>query len=156
MTALFAELEVARQTLPNDPRVVEFKGYIQRRQGRWKESLQNLKRAIELDPRNVRTLQQTAQSYQALRRYVEEKSVLAGALAFEPNDAATKVQDAFVELDSKADIRPLHQMIASIRTTNPAAMPSIADNWLICALAERDGAAAKKCPNSAQFAPCSL
>ena len=57
--------------------------------------------------------------------------------------AATKVQDAFVELDSKADIRPLDQMIESIRTTNPAAMPSIADNWLICALAERDGAAAK-------------
>jgi hypothetical protein len=34
-------------------------------------------------------------------------------------------------------------MIESIRATNPAATPSIADNWLVCALAERDGAAAK-------------
>ena len=40
-----AELEVARQTLPNDPRVFELKGYIQRRQGRWEESTQNLERA---------------------------------------------------------------------------------------------------------------
>ena len=33
-----AELEVARQTLPNDPRIFRVTGYIQRRQGRWEES----------------------------------------------------------------------------------------------------------------------
>jgi tetratricopeptide (TPR) repeat protein len=64
-------------------------------------------------------------------------------LAFEPKDAVTKVQDALVDLDSKADTRPLHQMIDSIRATNPAAIPSIAQAWLLCALAERDAAAAK-------------
>jgi serine/threonine-protein kinase len=88
-------------------------------------------------------LQQTAQTYQGLRLYVDEKSLLARVLAFEPNDAVTKVQHAFVELDSKADTRPLHQMIESIRATNPAAIPSIANNWLVCALAERDGTAAE-------------
>ena len=138
-----AELEVAGQGLPNDPRVVELKGYIERRQGRWEESTRDLNRAIELDPHNVLTLQQTAQSYQGLRRYAEEKSLLDRLLAFEPNDAVTKVQQAFVELNSKADTRPLLQMIDSIRATNPAAMPSIADNWLIGALAERDASAAK-------------
>jgi hypothetical protein len=64
-------------------------------------------------------------------------------LAFEPNDAVTKVQHAFVELGSKADTGPLHQIIESIRATNPAAIPSIANNWLVCALAERDGTAAE-------------
>jgi hypothetical protein len=34
-------------------------------------------------------------------------------------------------------------MIDSIRATNAAAVQSIADGWLICALAERDAAAAK-------------
>ena len=48
-----------------------------------------------------------------------------------------------VDLDWKADTRPLHQTIDSIRATNPAAVPSIADFWLVCALAERDAAAAK-------------
>jgi tetratricopeptide (TPR) repeat protein len=38
----------------------------------------------------------------------------------------------------------LHQTIDSIRATNPAAVPSIAQWWLLyCALAERDGTAAK-------------
>jgi hypothetical protein len=37
----------------------------------------------------------------------------------------------------------VHEVIDSIRLTNPAAMPSIADRWFICALAERDGTAAK-------------
>ena len=138
-----AELEVAAQGLPNHPRVVELKGYIKRRQGRWDESIRDLKRAIELDPQNFLTLQQTAQTYQGLRRYVDGKMLLARILAFEPNDAVTKVQHAFAELDSKADTRPLHQMIESIRATNPAAIPSIANNWLLCALAERDGTAAE-------------
>jgi serine/threonine-protein kinase len=43
----------------------------------------------------------------------------------------------------KADTRPLHQLIDEIRATNPAAMPKIARWWLLCALAERDVAAAK-------------
>jgi hypothetical protein len=37
----------------------------------------------------------------------------------------------------------LHQMLDSIRATNPAATQSIADGLLICALAERDPVAAK-------------
>src|SRR5262249_35882890 len=82
-----AELEVAAQGLPNDPRVVGLQGYIERREGRWDESIRDLKRAIELDPHNILTLQQTAQNYQGLRVYVDEKSLLARVLVFEPNDA---------------------------------------------------------------------
>ena len=137
------EFEIAGERLPSDSWVFSLKGYIERRQGRWGDAIRDLERAIELDPRNVLTLQQTAQVYQSLRRYAEEKSILDQVLAFEPNDAAIKVQDAFAELNSKADTRPLHQIVDSIRDKNPAAVPSIADNWLICALAERDAAAAK-------------
>ncbi len=138
-----AELEVARQTLPNDSRVFELTGYIHRRQGHWEESARNLERAIELDPRNVRTLQSSATSCQLLRHYAEEEAKYDRVLAFEPDDAVTKVARAVVELNSKADTRPVHQTIDSVRATNPAAMPSIADAWLLCALAERDTAAAK-------------
>ena len=48
-----AELEVARQTLPNDAGVLELKGYIQRRQGKQEEAVRSLERAIDLDPRNI-------------------------------------------------------------------------------------------------------
>src|SRR4029077_12278108 len=69
-----AELELARQTLPNDSRVFLWTGLIKRRQGRWKECLENLERGIDLDPRNFFLLEQTAFSYQVLRRYAEEKA----------------------------------------------------------------------------------
>ena len=138
-----AELEVAAQTLPNDAGVFELKGYILRRQGKQEEAVRSLERAIDLDPRNTFTLQQIALSYHHLRRFAEEKSVLDRALAIEPNDVDTNEARAFVEFHWKADARPLHQMLDSIRATNPAATQSIADGWLICALAERDAAAAK-------------
>jgi serine/threonine protein kinase/tetratricopeptide (TPR) repeat protein len=138
-----AELEIARQTLPNDPRVFELKGYIERRRGRWEESTRNLERAADLDPRNADTLEQIALSYDLLWRYADEKLVFDRALAIMPNDVETKVARAFVELDWKADPHPLHQTIDSIRAANPASIPSIADVWLSCALAERDAAGAK-------------
>ena len=61
-----AELEIARRGLPNDPRLFELTGYILRRRGQQEEGLQNLQRAVELDPRNFYTLQQIAISYQNL------------------------------------------------------------------------------------------
>jgi serine/threonine protein kinase/Tfp pilus assembly protein PilF len=139
-----AELEVARQTLPNDARIFGWTGLIERRQGHWKESTRNLERSVELNPRDIELLQRgVASNYSFLRRYAEAKPWLARALAFEPNDAVTKVCPAGVDFDWKADTRPLHQTIDSIRATNPAAVPSIAHFWLYCALAERDGTAAK-------------
>src|SRR5260370_38406773 len=44
-----AELEVARQTLPNDARIFRGAGLIQRRQGHCKESTRNLERSLQLD-----------------------------------------------------------------------------------------------------------
>jgi TolB-like protein/Tfp pilus assembly protein PilF len=138
-----AELEVARQTLPNDPQILFLKGLIQRRQGHWEESMRNFERAIELDPRGLNTLRNIADSYGMIRRYAEQKSKLDRMLAIEPNNVRVKAVRAFVEVDWKADTGPLHQLIDEIRTTNLAAMPQIAPWWLPCALAERDIAAAK-------------
>jgi len=138
-----AELETAAKTLPNDARVFELRGYIQRRQGKQEEAVRSLERAIDLDPRNSATLQQIALSYRHLRRFAEEKSVLDRALAIDPNDVVNNLEHATLEFYWKADTRPMHQMIDSIRAANPAATEDIAEYWLICALAERDAAAAR-------------
>ena len=138
-----AELELARRSIPNDPWVVLLKGYIERRQGRWDESIRDQQRGTELDPRNTLALQQLATTYEAMRRYADAKAVLARALAFDPNDPITRAYHAFVDFEWKADTRPLQQVIASIRATNAAAVPTIATFWLLCALAERDAVAAR-------------
>ena len=64
-----SDLEIARRALPNDPRLFELTGFILRRRGQQEEGLQNLQRAVELDPRNFFTLQQIAISYENLGRY---------------------------------------------------------------------------------------
>jgi serine/threonine protein kinase/tetratricopeptide (TPR) repeat protein len=143
-----AELELARRSLPNNSLVFAVQGYIQRRQGRWDESTRNLERAIELDPRNFFLLQQIALSYGVLRRYADEISVLRRALAIEPDDVNTKVALAAVQFHWKADTRPLHQTIDSIRAINPGALPNVANDWLSCALAERDVTEATNALNS--------
>ena len=139
-----AELETARQTLPNDARFFELKGYIERRRpgGNHEEALRNLERAIDLDPRNFFMLQQTVFSYDYLRRYREEEAVLDRALAIEPNDVETKATRAMVEFDWKAETRSFHQLIDELHKKHPGAIQSVAEDWLVCALAERDSVAA--------------
>jgi serine/threonine protein kinase/Tfp pilus assembly protein PilF len=151
-----AELEAAVSSLPNDPRIFELEGYIQRRQGRWEEAIRNLERAADLDPRNVFTLEQLALSYQLLRRYAETKTMLDRILTIEPNNLEVKAARAFVELDWKADTRPLHQLIEEVRATNPAATQSMVNYWLFCALAERDAAQARDALNASGENPITL
>jgi serine/threonine protein kinase/Flp pilus assembly protein TadD len=149
------ELELARQSLPNDPHLFELKGYIERRRGKQQEALQSLEHAVDLDPRNFFTLQQIAASYDLLQRYADEAIMLDRALAIKPDDLDTKVARALMEVDWKADTRPLHRLIDEIRTKNPADVESVADSWLICALAERDPTAAKTALNASSENPLS-
>src|SRR5437764_6478078 len=138
-----AELEIARRTLPNDPRVFELTGYIARRRGNQEEGLRNLQRAIELDPRNFFTLEQIALSYVGLRRYADEAAVLDRALAIKPDDVDTRVARALIPFDAQADPRPLRDTIEKIRAADPEAIKSVADSWVICALAQRDATSAE-------------
>ena len=102
-----AELEIARRALSNDPRLFELTGYILRRRGQQEEGLQNLQRAVELDPRNFYTLQQIALSYQDLGRYAEAIAALDRALAIVPDNVETRANRAEYYVFWKADTRPL-------------------------------------------------
>src|SRR6184192_2896317 len=138
-----AELDIAGRTLPNDSRIPQLAGYIVRRRGNQEEGLQYLLRSLELDPRNFLTLQQTALSYQILRRYAEMARVLDRGLAIKPDDVETRAARAVVELDWKADTRPVHQLMEELRARDPAALKRVADTWFTCALAEHDPVAAE-------------
>src|SRR4029453_8044845 len=70
------ELAAARHTLPNESRIPLLSGYIDRRQGRWQKSIEEMNRALELDPRNFSILQQISLTYEALRRYKEMGATL--------------------------------------------------------------------------------
>jgi TolB-like protein/Tfp pilus assembly protein PilF len=139
-----AELEIARRGLPNDPRLFELTGYILRRRGQQEEGLQNLQRAVELDPRNINILQEIAVSYQFLGRYAEAIAALDRTSAIVPENVETRTSRGLFYLCWKADTRPLHQTIDAILAQGPSAIATAADTWFFCALAERDPAAAER------------
>jgi len=139
-----AELAIAHRTLPNNPQTFELNGHIDRRQGRWEESIGNFKRAVELDPRNVETLRQLSFLYQALRRYSEMAAVLDDALEIVPDDVDSRVARAYVDLQWRADSRPLHATIEALLGENPAAAPALAWWWVNLAFCERDVAAVNR------------
>jgi tetratricopeptide (TPR) repeat protein len=143
------ELQIAGETLHNSARLFELTGYIRRRQGYLEEGLQYYEHALKFDPSNIALLHQTAMSYYLLRRYSDVIAVLDRALSIRPNDAETEVTRASAELSWKGDTGPMHRVIDAIRKNQPTKLPSVADTWLVAALAERN-------PNDAESALVAL
>jgi eukaryotic-like serine/threonine-protein kinase len=138
------ELAVARRMLPNESRIPLLSGYIDRRQGNWEKSLEEMKKALELDPRDSSILQQISLNYEGLRRYKEMAATLDNALAIAPKDVPSRVRRAWVDLEGRADPKPLRETIEAILAENPNAAPVLVDRWLALALRERDIGAAER------------
>jgi TolB-like protein/predicted Zn-dependent protease len=138
------ELAAARRTLPNESRIPLMFGYIDRRQGRWEESLGEMNKALELDPHNFSILQQISLTYQALHRYKEALSTLDSLLTIAPKDVGNQVRRGWVELEWRADSKPMHKTIETILAEDPSAAPVIVNSWLALILRERDPAAAER------------
>jgi TolB-like protein/Tfp pilus assembly protein PilF len=132
------ELALAQRALPNNSESFELTGYMDRRQGLWNESARSLQRALELDPRNFFMLQQIALSYQEFRQFPAMAAALDRALELIPRDLDTRVTRALVDLEWKADTRPLHDMIRKMVADDPAKAPDVAAQWFYVALCERD------------------
>jgi eukaryotic-like serine/threonine-protein kinase len=139
-----SELVIARRTLPNESRIPLLSGYIDRRQGRWEKSLEEMKQALELDPRNFSILQQISLTYEGMRRYKEMAETLDHALAITPKDIPSRVRRAWVDLEWRADPKPLHTTIDAILAEDPSAAPVLGNQWLSLALRERDPAGARR------------
>ena len=136
------ELALAQRTLPNNSRLFFITGLIDRRQGRWPDSVRNLERACELDPQNDNTLGALQITYSLLRDYKKELAILDRRQTLHPNDPHLELARAIFEREWHADLRPWHAEIEKRIAENPAS-----DDWtedrVYLALLERDfGAAA--------------
>jgi serine/threonine protein kinase/tetratricopeptide (TPR) repeat protein len=138
-TAL-AEVAIAQRGLPNDASIFSLPAYIARRQGHWEHCTRNLERAVELDPRNVWLLNDTAWTYQFFRRFPEATAAWDRVLAVAPGDPTMRVSRALLDLESRADTQPGHEIIQRIVTEDPSAVDAIAEDWLYLALCRRDAA----------------
>ena len=135
-------LAAAKRALPNDPLPFLLTGYIDRREGRWDKATHNMERAVALDPQNFFTLQQIAITYTVLRRYADAAAILDRAVALAPKDVSVRVQRAAVDVDWRADTKPLHSTIQAIIANEPTALGFVVEQWLVLAIWERDSSAA--------------
>jgi TolB-like protein/Tfp pilus assembly protein PilF len=139
-----AELALAQGTLVNSPKIFEWAGYIDRRQGRWEECIRNLDRALELDPRNLFILQHVALTNDSLRRYATELAALDRALDIVPKNIDLKIARASIDLDWHANSQPLRAAVGAILADDPTAAATLAFSQLGLAFYDRDLTAAER------------
>ncbi|MGI8957004.1 MAG: protein kinase domain-containing protein [Chthoniobacterales bacterium] len=99
------ELAIAARTLPNNARIFEWTGYIDRRQNRWHDAVRDFEHAMELDPRNMKILLGASITYDFLRDYKNEREVCDRLIAVEPNNSVGRRRRAWVDLTERADTR---------------------------------------------------
>jgi len=113
-TRALEELALARRTLPNDTEVYSLGGAIARRQGRWEEAVKDLEKAVELDPRNPKILNNLSHVYDLLRRYDDELTVFDRAVAANPSTRDySQVIRAQVELE-RGDTKAARALLQSV------------------------------------------
>src|SRR5262245_40772577 len=128
------ELVLARLTLPNESRIPLLAAYIDRREGRWEKSLEEMMQALELNPRDFSVLQQIALTYEALGRYKEMAATLDRVLAISPKDVPSRVRRALVDLEGDADSKAFHTVIDAILSEDPNASLCFVNPWLFLVL----------------------
>jgi TolB-like protein/Tfp pilus assembly protein PilF len=135
-----AELDRARDLLPNDVDALDLTALIDRRQGRWAEATRTLERAAELDPLNFGLLSDAATTAAVWRRYPEAARLFERALKISPRDYGMGMRLALMLFGERADLRPLRDFVSGILSEDAAAAKNIAFGLFYLALFERDSA----------------
>jgi len=79
------ELAIAEKDLPNDSRILEYIGYIRRRQGNFEEAINYLKKVFELNPQDAHIPWEIGDTYSTLRRYQEAEPYYDRSISLDPD-----------------------------------------------------------------------
>jgi len=138
------ELAGALRTLPNNARIFELNGYIDRRQARWNDAVRNLERAVELDPRNDDILFGTGFTYLCARDYKRAREIANRALALQTKSNYAQLLPVWIDFYEQADTRPWHAVLEKILAENPASARDLTRGRFFVGLYERDPVAAER------------
>ncbi len=119
--AALNELAIAQRGLPNEGEAYLAIGAIQRRQGKWEESIANLKKASELDPKSSWPLQNLAFNYQMVRDYPAAQRTVDKALELSPKSLELWGLKIEFAIEQRGDFSDFDRAVAQL---NPGAQPS--------------------------------
>jgi TolB-like protein/class 3 adenylate cyclase/Tfp pilus assembly protein PilF len=133
------ELAIAVRTMPNNARIFEWRGYIDRRQGRWQDAVRSFKRAIELDPQNRDLLFGAAYTHICLRDYQQAREISDRSIAL-----ALQLLSGWIDFHERADTQPWYAIVEKIITDNPPSARNLARGQFFLGLYRRESALADR------------
>jgi non-specific serine/threonine protein kinase len=80
------QFDIAAEHLPNQNEILQHTGWIRRRQSRWDEALDHLKRSLELNPRDPNLMFEIGISCLWMRRYEEAETYYDRSIALAPDE----------------------------------------------------------------------
>ena len=138
------ELAIAVRTLPNNARIFEWSGLIDRRQNRWHDAVRNHERAVELDPRNDDILFGTGFTYLCARDYERAREIANRGLALQTKNNYAQLLPVWIDFHEQADTRPWHAVLEKILAENPASARDLTRGRFFVSLYERNPIAAER------------
>lgn len=109
-----AELDRARKTMPQNFDVEEITAAIARRQGKWEQTLENLRQAASYDPRNSSPWFEFGQTYAQLRRYADADKAYSRAAELSSDPALSQLRRAQNTMMWKGDLEPMRATLAAL------------------------------------------
>jgi TolB-like protein len=111
-----AELGVALQHAPNDWTALYFTSLVQRRQGKFDDSIRVMKQAAVLDPLNEDIPVNLGETYRGLRRFEEARATFDHALTIAPDDVQLQYVKAETYL-AEGDADKAWQLIKDLKVS---------------------------------------
>ena len=114
-----AEFGAAAVLAPSDGEVGQLIASIERRQGKWEESLETFAKNQKLDPQNPNIVRNLVFTNTALRRWPEASRWAAQMRTMAPASLVAKIQSGYVEFCWKGDTGPLKAILSEVAAADP-------------------------------------
>jgi TolB-like protein/Tfp pilus assembly protein PilF len=112
-------MQRASAALPNNARAHQARAYVLRRMGDWRNTLDALRRAAELDPRTVQSQTDIGETLLRLRRFEEAEPILAKAQDAHPDNEITLWRIGELRMNGYGDIETFSKLTHFAATLNP-------------------------------------
>jgi len=118
------QFAIARKSQPNNSKILEGIGYVQRRQGKFEQALANIKRASELDPLSNVLAISLAGTFMHLRKYPEAERYYERIISLAPDQPTPYYFKAQLYLSWKGSTQKaravLEEALQNIKSTRDA------------------------------------
>src|SRR5437762_1125973 len=134
--------DIASHLSPNNSDIPRLIAAIERRQGKWQESLKAYAKVQKLDPQNPNSVRELVFTNTALRRWAESARWAEKMRAMAPASIVAKIQSGYVDIWWKGDTRLLKSLLSQVPAETDPDGAITSCRWDV-AMIDRDFGAAR-------------